>query len=124
MLRLIQWLVGRTRLPPHAVSGPTLGGERLASDELLRAAALILLFLAVLVVSWLVFLAHGYDALDALFEVASATGTVGLSAGIARPDLEPLLKGVLCVDMLVGRLEIFAILVALSPRTWIGRRAY
>ena len=124
MLRLIQWLVGRTRLPPHAVSGPTLGGERLASDELLRAAALILLFLAVLVVSWLVFLAHGYDALDALFEVASATGTVGLSAGISRPDLEPLLKGVLCVDMLVGRLEIFAILVALSPRTWIGRRAY
>ena len=37
-------------------------------------------------------------------------------------DLEPLLEGVLCMNMLLGRLEVFAVLVALSPRTWIGRR--
>jgi trk system potassium uptake protein TrkH len=60
--------------------------------------------------------------MDALFEVASATGTVGLSVGITGPDLEPALKGVLCVNMLLGRLEVFAVLVALSPRTWVGRR--
>ena len=53
--------------------------------------------------------------------MVSATGTVGLSVGIARPELEPLLKGVLCADMYLGRLEIFALLVALAPRTWLGR---
>jgi trk system potassium uptake protein TrkH len=122
MARLAQWLVAQTRLPPHAVSAPTLGGARVEGADLLRSAAVILAFLAVLVVSWLPFLAYGYAPLDALFEIASATGTVGLSVDIARPDLEPLLKGVLCMNMLLGRLEVFAVLVALSPRTWIGRR--
>jgi trk system potassium uptake protein TrkH len=123
VLRLVHWMIAQTRLPPHAVSGPTLSGERLTETECLRAAALILLFLAVLGVSWLCFLGYGYPPLQGLFEVASATGTVGLSAGIARPELEPALKVILCVDMLLGRLEVFAVLVALSPRTWVGRRA-
>jgi trk system potassium uptake protein TrkH len=122
IVRLVQWLIAQTRLPPHAVSAPTLAGARLEAPELLRAAAVIFAFLAVLVVSWLPFLAYGYAPLDALFEVASATGTVGLSVEIARPELEPVLKGVLCMNMLLGRLEVFAVLVALSPRTWIGRR--
>jgi len=33
-----------------------------------------------------------------------------------------LLKGILCVDMLIGRLEILAWLVMVFPGTWIGRR--
>lgn len=123
VLRLVQWLIAQTRLPAHAVSGPTLSGAPLERSELLRAAAVLLLFLGVLVASWLPFLAYGYPPLEALFEAASATGTVGLSVGITRPDLEPFLKCVLCGSMLLGRLEVFAVLVALSPRTWIGRRA-
>lgn len=122
VVRLVQWLVAETRLPAHAVSGPTLSGVRLGSDELLRAAALVTLFVTVVFVSWLPFLVYGYAPLHALFEVASAAGTVGLSTGLSRPELEPGLKGLLCVNMLLGRLEIFALLVALSPRTWIGRR--
>lgn len=121
-VRLVQWLVAQTRLPAHAVTGPTLSGHRLEATELLRAASVILLFLGVLAVSWLLFLAYGYPPVEALFEVASATGTVGLSVGIARPELEPVLKGVLCTNMLLGRLEVFAVFVALAPRTWIGRR--
>ena len=71
----------------------------------------------------LLFLVAGYAPLDALFEVVSALGTVGLSAGIVGPELPAALKGVLCIDMLLGRLEIIAILVLLSPGTWFGRRA-
>jgi trk system potassium uptake protein TrkH len=120
--RLVHWLITRTHLPPHAISAPTLSGARLEPSELLRAAAVILLFFGVLVASWLPFLAYGYAPLDALFEVASASGTVGLSTGIAGPELPPFLKGLLCMNMLLGRLEVFAVVVALSPRTWIGRR--
>jgi trk system potassium uptake protein TrkH len=64
----------------------------------------------------------GYDPMNSFFEVASAIGTAGLSTGITGPDLHPFLKGVLCADMLMGRLEIVAWIVVLAPRTWIGQR--
>jgi trk system potassium uptake protein TrkH len=88
-----------------------------------RALVVIGLFVGALLASWFAFLAAGLPPLDSLFEVVSALGTVGLSAGLARPELPAALKGVLCLDMLLGRLEILAVLVALSPRTWLGRRA-
>jgi trk system potassium uptake protein len=69
--------------------------------------------------SWLPFLVAGYDPLNALFEVVSACSTTGLSAGITRMGLEPELKVVLIVDMLLGRVEFLAFLVFLYPRTWI-----
>jgi trk system potassium uptake protein TrkH len=49
-------------------------------------------------------------------------GTVGLSAGVAGPELHPFLKTVLSLDMLLGRLEIMAWLILLAPGTWFGRR--
>lgn len=55
---------------------------------MLRALQLMLLFIGVMVLSWLPFVVLGYAPLDALFEVASACGTVGLSTGIARPELK------------------------------------
>jgi trk system potassium uptake protein len=57
-----------------------------------------------------------------LFEVVSALGTVGLSVGLSNSNLPGLLKGILCFDMLMGRLEIIAWLVLLYPGTWFGRR--
>jgi trk system potassium uptake protein TrkH len=122
LLRLLQLMIRRTTMPPHAVAEPYLAGQKLETDDMVRAMQLILLFIGVMVVSWLPFVAMGYDPLDALFEVASACGTVGLSTGIARPELETVLKGVLCFDMLAGRLEIVALLIILYPRNWIGRR--
>jgi trk system potassium uptake protein TrkH len=122
LLRLIQWLLQHTAMPTHAVSEPRLGDKTLEGDEIQRALLLILLFLMVIAISWLIFLAHGYDPMRALFEVTSAAGTVGLSSGLTSHELEPLLKGVLCVNMLLGRVEIIALLVVLYPGTWIGKR--
>jgi trk system potassium uptake protein TrkH len=77
----------------------------------------------VILVSWLIFVFYGYPPLDALFEVVSATGTVGLSTGITDADLPAVLKALLCIDMLVGRVEIVALLIVLYPPTWFGKRA-
>jgi trk system potassium uptake protein TrkH len=109
-------------MPPHAVAQPYLSGHKLDNDDIQRSLQLILLFTGITLLSWLAFVAAGYDPLDALFEVASACGTAGLSSGITRPELEPVLKGVLCFDMLAGRLEVIALLLVLYPRNWIGRR--
>jgi trk/ktr system potassium uptake protein len=112
----------KTCLPKHAVIEPRLAGRRLHDEEIRAALLLILLFVVVVALSWLPFVAMGYSPFDSLFEVVSATGTVGLSVGLTSATLPALLKGILCVDMLMGRLEIMAWLVMLYPGTWVGRR--
>ncbi|GAB6068411.1 TrkH family potassium uptake protein [Methylothermus subterraneus] len=111
----------RLALPPHAWMPWQLG--KLSLDEALVCRAQVLLFLYWLTAfgSWLPFLALGYDPLRSLFEVVSALGTVGLSAGIARPDLPGGLQFVLELDMWLGRVEVFAALALLHPATWRAR---
>ena len=119
LVRLLQVVILRSMLPRHAVVPLRLAGHSILREQLERVAAVVLLFLGVIIVSWLPFLVAGYEPLDALFEVVSATATVGLSTGITAPELGPWLKAVLCADMLLGRLEVLALLVTLYPRTWI-----
>ncbi len=122
LLRLFQMTVRRIAVPSHTVVKVQLGGRHLEDDDLLRALVLMALFVAVIVLSWLPFVVAGYDPLNALFEVVSATATVGLSTGITSMALPASLKALLCVDMLAGRLEIVALLIILYPGTWFGRR--
>ena len=122
VLSLLRVLLRRTCTSKHAVAEPRMAGQAMDESEIQEAFLVILLFLTVIVFSWLPFLFFQYDPLDSLFEVVSATGTVGLSVGVVSHDMPVLLKGVLCVDMLLGRLEILAWLVILYPRTWFGRR--
>ena len=122
LLRMFQMILRHTCMPIHAMTEPHLGGQKLEADDILRAMQLVLLFIAIILLSWFPFVAYGYGPLDSLFEVVSACGTVGLSSGITGPHLEAPLKGILCFDMLAGRVEIVAILILLYPRTWFGRR--
>ena len=122
LLRLLQTVIVRTSLPKQAVLDTQLQQRRLGDKEIHDALLLIGLFVIVVIVSWAPFVALGYDPLDSLFEVVSATGTVGLSVGITSIELPTLLKGVLCIDMLLGRLEMLAWLVFVYPGTWLGRR--
>lgn len=117
-IRLLQLALWRAQLPPHAVAAPMLGGRTLETAQIEHALVLILLYVLLILVSWLPFLAIGYPPLDALFEVVSATATVGLSAGITGPDLETGLKLVLGLDMLAGRVEILAMVVLLYAGSW------
>lgn len=122
LLRLVQLTLRRIAMPAHAVMEAQLGGRRLEDDDLVRALLLIALFAMVVLLSWLPFVAAGYDPLDALFEVVSATATVGLSTGITSAELPVYLKSILCLDMLAGRLEVVALLVVLYPVSWFGKR--
>lgn len=122
VLAVLRLIVVRACLPRHAVIEPNLGGRSLQADEIQEALLMVLLFVAVVAFSWLLFVALGYPPIDALFEVVSATGTVGLSVGVTNAAMPLTLKGVLCADMLLGRLEILAWLVMLYPGTWFGRR--
>jgi trk system potassium uptake protein TrkH len=118
MLRLIRSAIARTALAPHAVI-PTRAGE---ADLIRGTATVVTLFAVVLIAVWGIFLAAGIDAVDALYDCASALSTCGASVGVASHTLAWPLKLVLTVTMLIGRLEIVAVLVLAYPRTWIGRR--
>jgi trk system potassium uptake protein TrkH len=122
VVQLLRMAMVRMSVTKHTVLQPRLAGQRLVEAEIQDAFLIIMLFITVIVISWLPFIFMGYDPLDALFEVVSATGTVGLSAGVVGAELPGILKGVLCADMLMGRLEIMAWLVLFGPKTWIGRR--
>lgn len=123
LLQSVRYLLQRTRITRHAVLNVETGSGVFDQSETYGVAGLAALFLMVVLVSWLVFLSLGFDPLNSLFEIVSAVGTVGLSSGVTSGHLGLLPKSLLCVDMLMGRLEIVAILLLFYPGTWTGKRA-
>ncbi|WP_101296627.1 TrkH family potassium uptake protein [Halegenticoccus soli] len=118
--RGIAWQFSRVFLPPSAVVAAKIDGRVLNREEMERefseAAIVSLLWLLVLVASSVVLVnlagpEFGYA--DAVFEVASAQGNVGLSTGITGPTMNPLAEGMFVLNMWIGRLEIIPVLVFL-----------
>ncbi len=120
LFRLLYLVIQRAAAPSRAIIEPRLNGKKLGVDEMLNAICIFVLFTTVIAISWLPFLAMNHNPLDSLFEVVSALGTVGLSSGLTSAEMHPLLKGVLCLNMLLGRLEILVWLIFFHPGTWIG----
>ncbi|WP_134669461.1 TrkH family potassium uptake protein [Halorussus marinus] len=116
--RGIVWQFSRVFLPASAVVTTTIDGRTLDREEMERefseAAIVSLLWISLLVASALVLInvvGPDFGLADALFEVASAQGNVGLSSGITGPEMPPLAEGMFVLNMWIGRLEIIPILV-------------
>ena len=122
IIQLVHHYLVRTALPSHAVVEPRLAGQKIEPSDFSSVFIVLSLYVFLILISWLLFTALGMDPLNSLFEVMSATCTVGLSTGLTASDLHPLLKAVLGFDMLAGRLEIIALFVLIYPRTWLGKR--
>jgi trk system potassium uptake protein TrkH len=122
LLSLVRLLLQRTAIPATGHVSATVGDSPLQSDEIYTVVTLLVVYLLVILVSWAAFLVSGHAPLDALFDIVSAVATAGLSVGVVSATLEPGLKAVLCLDMLMGRVEVIAFLVLLYPRSWFGRK--
>lgn len=118
LLKLGGWLIARTLLPEEAKLPLRLGGVATSETDLLRTTALVVFYLVILALSAVALAFTGAGLERSLFEAASALGTVGLSVGIASPDLPLWAKLVLIFDMWVGRLEIVPVMVLLYPGVW------
>lgn len=121
LFKLVHLTFMRLFLPSETVTPLKVGEEIVEEEELNRITAFVLLYIMILVLSTFAFTLQGVETSDALFEVSSALGTVGLSSGVTGAEIPDLLKIILCVDMLLGRIEIVPLLVLFMPRTWIGR---
>jgi trk system potassium uptake protein TrkH len=85
--------------------------ENVNETEIFISLITILLSALLVFVSAFIFTFYGNDFVDSLFECISAYSTVGLSLNL---NLNALLKLILISLMLIGRVEIFTILIAIS----------
>ena len=122
LLKLVHLGLLRLFLPREVVSPLKVGGEVIEQEDLNQVSTFIFLYFITMIFSMLVFLLMGVGMSDALFEVSSALGTVGLSSGITSASMPAILKIVLCADMLLGRIEVVPMLILFMPRTWVKIR--
>ena len=120
LTRAVGWRIRKVFLPNDAVVPFRVGDRYLRTEEMQRevgdAAAFSFLYLLILLVATAI-TAHqmgaGFTLADAIFEAASAQGTVGLSSGITDPAMPVTIELVFIFQMWVGRLEIFPVIVLL-----------
>ncbi|HDQ07375.1 MAG TPA: TrkH family potassium uptake protein [Methanoculleus sp.] len=121
LLKIVHLVFIRYFLPREALTPLKIGDEVIESEVVYTIVTFVVLYAMVLVISSFIFMLHGFGLDNALFEVSSALGTVGLSCGITSASMPDLLKGVLIVDMLLGRIEIIPLFILFFPRTWVKR---
>jgi len=122
------WLI-KTLLSKKAVVVMKLGRlkvlESSMTEELNEATLISFLWIVNIVVSIMLLsniLGTGVDISLIIFEVCSAQGNVGLTAGLLTPAISPLAKAIFMVDMWMGRLEIVpVILIARALLKGFGR---
>ena len=120
LLKTIPWYIKKTLLPKDAVIPLTLGGVEFKASQALPVAVYGITYGALMLIATTLIMLDGFGFMEALFESASAIGTVGLSLGITT-SLSIGTKIVVILEMLLGRLEIIPVFAVLMMFTKAGR---
>lgn len=99
----------------------SLDGSPLASTLVTRVAAFTAIYLLVGAIATFAATLYGYNLQDSIFMMLSTLGCNGLGYGATAGGygtLPALIKWLMIVLMLVGRLELFTFLVLLVPSFW------
>ncbi|MEJ2502382.1 MAG: potassium transporter TrkG [Gemmatimonadota bacterium] len=112
---------------PRAVVVTRMGSKALKDDVLLNVLAFLLLFAIIYAAGVLALALLGHDLPTAVGASAAALGNIGPGLGqVGAVDnygwMGPVSHGVLIFLMLVGRLEIFTILLLFHPDLWRASR--
>ncbi|NOY73253.1 MAG: potassium transporter [Gammaproteobacteria bacterium] len=101
---------------------PVRMGKKVITDRVIEAVwGFFSLYIACLGVMSIILIATGLDYVTAFSAVAACMNNLGPGlgeVGINYASLSDFAKWVLCFAMLLGRLEIFTLLVLLSPQFW------
>ena len=108
----------RQHIHPRAVIGLSLGGRPVPERLMAAVWSFWALYMVVMAASALALTALGLDILSALVASASALGNVGLDLGLGFASLPGPAKLILILEMLLGRLEFFALLILFQPEFW------
>jgi trk system potassium uptake protein len=110
LLMIVPWMLAKISSPRHAIINLKMRNKSVEEKDLLIIVAFATLFFLVMFMGTIVFLILGYGLMDSSFQVASALGTSGLQT-IDLMAVPIIGKVVLMLAMLLGRLEIFPLLI-------------
>ncbi len=108
---------------PNAILSVKVNDKVVSPDLVSKVIAFLCIFMILVVAAGTAIAACGVPIVDAFFSAFSCISNTGLGAGITglggSYDLLPdLAKWILCLLMLIGRLEIFTVLVLFTPAFW------
>ncbi|MDR0834467.1 MAG: TrkH family potassium uptake protein [Candidatus Symbiothrix sp.] len=108
---------------PRAIIPVRLNGTVVSFGTVQRLSAFAFLYMCIILVSWGVLASVGLPFKEALSASVSAISNVGLTFGALGENgswinLPAFAKGYLALLMIVGRLEIFTLIILFSPGFW------
>ena len=108
---------------PHAVTTVKLGKEIVPAEIMESIWGFFILYLSVTVIATLIMSLLGVDMMTAFSSVAATIGNIGPGFGMVGPastyaEIPYCGKWILSFCMLVGRLEIYTVIVLLIPEFW------
>ncbi|NLX71332.1 MAG: TrkH family potassium uptake protein [Clostridiales bacterium] len=108
---------------PHAVISIRVGGKPVSEDLLQNIVGFVLLYLIIFTTASLSLLTQGLDIMSSVSAVVSALSNIGPGFGLVGPasnyaDLTGISKIILIACMLIGRLEIYTLIVLFVPTFW------
>jgi trk system potassium uptake protein TrkH len=117
------WLEFKRIVHPRAIVPLIINGERVTGRIINNIMNFLLIYLLTFVVGAMVMSLLGYDLATSLGAVAACLSNVGPAIGKVGPMdnyafFSPAAKIVLSAIMLLGRLELFTILILFTPFFW------
>ena len=106
---------------PHAVIPLKVGNRRVEATVVSAVWSFFAVYTFTFIVIMLLLMATGLDFLTAFSAVAAALNNLGPGLGEVAANygaIRDFAKGVLCFAMLLGRLEVFTLLVLFTPMFW------
>ena len=108
---------------PHAVRSIKLGRKPVPEEVLSSMWGFFILYVGLFIVAVIVMSSLGLDVVTSFASVAATIGIVGPGFGLVGPvrnylTIPDLGKWVLTFCMLIGRLEIYTVIVMLAPAYW------
>ncbi|MBQ7580283.1 MAG: TrkH family potassium uptake protein [Clostridia bacterium] len=105
---------------PSSVTTVKVDGESLSDETVYGVTTFVTIYLMIFIASFLIVSADGNDLTKSFSAVASCINNVGPTLGglTTFSSYSPLSKVVFILDMLIGRLEIYPIIVLFLFSTW------
>ena len=111
---------------PSSVGGYGVNARRIRREGALVAWVFVMLFLLMFGSTFILLAATGADFVSSLVHAMAALANAGpltLMFGqdvIGVAELSPEARGILCAAMLIGRVEVLAVVAVLNPEYWRG----
>ena len=121
LLRMIPWMLKKLSSPRHAIIPLKIRNQVTEEKDLLMVMVFAVLFFSIFFTGLIIFMLLGYGIVESAFQMASALGTVGLQT-IDLMAVPAVGKVVLITAMLLGRLEIFPLLILIRKAFQLFKR--